>query len=206
MSRSSNDVSADKKQRFERWRRTLPNNTRYLADLVADRILPQFESRGFVWHDNASAGFLYLVQPGGEFWPAVQMRFHKRAHPMLLMDVACLPAICRRWDGTAFVPVDREHADIVDGPSLFALRNTRRLAPNFFGYRYFSALPRKFLRSEISTVESLLPRLFTAFKLGQLIDSVCWPEIEDFLILMQDRRTYFDPEELSSPQPNERST
>ena len=113
---------------------------------------------------------------------------------MLLLDVACLPASCRRWDGTAFVPVDREHADIVDGPALFALRNTRRFAPIFFGYRYFSLRPSKFLRSEISTVESLLPRLFNAFELGQLIDSACWPEIEDFLILMQDRRTYFDPE------------
>lgn len=197
MSTSSDEVSAAKQRRFERWRRTLPKHTRYLTDLVADRLLPQFESRGFIWHDKATAGFVYLVKPEGNYWPAVQMRFHKRAHPMLLLDVACLPSSCRRWDGRAFVPVDRKDADIVDAPVVFSLRNTRRLAPDFFGYRYASLLPSRHLRKEISTVESLLPRLFVAFERGQLLDSTCWPEIEDFLTLMHDRRQYFEPEALS---------
>ena len=96
MSTSSDEVSAAKQRRFERWRRTLPKHTRYLTDLVADRLLPQFESRGFIWHDKATAGFVYLVKPEGNYWPAVQMRFHKRAHPMLLLDVACLPSSWRR--------------------------------------------------------------------------------------------------------------
>ena len=56
-----------KKRRFVRWQRTLPKHTRYLTELVAERLLPQFESRGFIWHDKATAGYLYLVKPGQDW-------------------------------------------------------------------------------------------------------------------------------------------
>lgn len=74
-----------KKRRFVRWQRTLPKHTRHLTELVAERLLPQFESRGFIWHDKATAGYLYLVKPGSSCWPAVQMRFEERARPVLFI-------------------------------------------------------------------------------------------------------------------------
>lgn len=186
-----------KKRRFERWRATQPEPTRLLADLVAERLLPEFEAQGFIWHANASAGFLYLVKPGSSIWPAVEMRFHKRAHPMLFIDIACLPETCRQWDGKEFVPVPRAEAHIVDAPVVFWLCNRRKLAPNFFGYRYFSLLPKRRLRNEIATVESLLPRLFDSFEEGLLLDSTRWPELQNFLTLTSDRRQYFDSAELT---------
>lgn len=185
-----------KKRRFVRWQRTLPKHTRYLTELVAERLLPQFESRGFIWHDKATAGYLYLVKPGSSCWPAVQMWFEKRARPMLLITVACLPEICRAWDGKKFVPVGREDAHIVDAHATFYLRNHRKLAPNYFGYHSFSLIPSRKLRNEIATVESLLPHLFKAFDDEQLLDRQRWPEMQDWLGLSFDRTGFFDPDEL----------
>lgn len=186
------DLSENKSLRFARWREKLPKHTRFLADLVADTILPEFESRGFVWHAKSTAGFVYLSRPDRDCWPAVQIRFHKRDKPMVLMDVACLPEICRRWDGHSFVPVPREQAEIVDAPALFFLRNKRKFAPNFFGYGYFSLLPSRHLRKEIETLESLLPRLFEVFEQKLLMDKARWPEVEDLLGLYHDRTDSFE--------------
>jgi hypothetical protein len=186
-------LSEKDKARFERWRRRLPKQARYLADLVAERIVPTFESQGFVWHDKATAGFVYLCRPDPDCWPAVQLRFHKRAKPMVLVDVACLPESCGRWDGQSFAPVPREQAEIVDAPALFYLRNTRKVAPNYFGYSYFSLSPTRHLRKEIETLESLLPRLFTVFEQKLLMNKERWPEVEDFLGLYHDRSEHFDP-------------
>jgi hypothetical protein len=185
-------LSEQKKSSFERWRGKLPGHTRYLADLVAEQIVTAFESQGFVWHDKASSGFVYLVRQDPGSWPAVQIRFHKRAKPMALIDVACLPQSCRRWDGQSFVPVPREQAEIVEAPALFYLRNTRKLAPNHFGYGYFSILPRRHLRKEIGTIESLLPRLFEVFDQKLLENTERWPEFEDLLGLYHDRTEFFD--------------
>ena len=186
-------MSEKKKPAFERWRGNLSGHARYLADLVAERIVPSFESRGFVWHDKSTGGYVYLCRPDPECWPAVQIRFHERAKPMVLLDVACLPESCRRWDGRSFVPVPREQADIVDAPALFYLRNPRKFAPNYFGYSYFSLLPARHLRNEIETLESLLPRLFSVFEQKLLLNKERWPEVEDFLGLYHDRSEHFEP-------------
>jgi hypothetical protein len=185
-------LSEKKKSAFERWRGKQPGHTRYLADLVAERIVPAFESRGFVWHDKSTGGFVYLVRQDPECWPASQIRFHDRAKPMVLLDVACLPESCRQWDGSRFAPVPREQAEIVDAPALFYLRNRRKLAPNHFGYGYLSLLPRRHLRKEIETMESLLPRLFEVFDRKLLVDKQRWPEFEDLLGLYHDRTEYFE--------------
>jgi hypothetical protein len=184
-------LSANKRARFDRWRQKLPGNTRYLAELVAERILPAFEAQGFVWHDKATAGFLYLVRPEPECWPAVQIRFHPQRSPMTLLDVGCLPESCRKWDGRAFVPVPREAAEIVDGPVLFYLRN-RKFAPNYFGYRFFSVMPKRRIERDIARLEERLPRLFELFDQKLLLQKQRWPELEDLLVLCNDRSEHFD--------------
>lgn len=189
------ELSEQKKRRFERWRKTLPKRKGYLADLVADHIVPQFEQQGFVWHKKASAGFLFLTRPEPGSWPAVQLRFHKRANPMAFMDVACLPETCRQWNGKAFVPVPREDAFLVDGLAYFFLRNPRYASNNAFGYRYFSAAPRRRLYKEIDAMASVLPRLFDVFDEKLLEHKERWPEVAGLLTLCGDNTDRFDPEQ-----------
>ena len=192
MSTAAEAQNEQKKRRFERWRRTLPKHTQYLADLVAERIVPEFEQRGFVWHKQASAGFLYLVHPEPGCWPAVQLRFHPRAHPMAFVDVGCLPAVCRQWNGTEFAAVPRQDAFLVDGLAYFYLSNPGRKANNAFGYRYFSLSPKRRLATEIGAMKSLLPRLFEVFDEKLLLNKERWPEVADLLTLCGDRTDQFD--------------
>lgn len=186
-----NALDDAKRRRFDRWRTTLPQHRGYLAALVAERLLPAFEQRGFVWHDRATAGFLYLIQPRDGSWPAVQLRFHPRAGAMLLLDVACLPETCRRWNGDGFLPVPRAEADIVDAPATFFLRNRRRLAPNFFGYHFWHPAPRLRIRRDVAFLQTLLPRLFETFDEGILEHEKRWSEVDDFLGLAIDRMAQF---------------
>ena len=184
-------LSEQKKRRFERWRETLPKRKRYLADLVADRIVPQFEQRGFIWHKKASGGFPYLTRPESGCWPAVQLRFHKRSNPLAFMDVACLPETCRQWNGKDFVPVPREDAFLVDGLVYFFLRNPRRSSNSAFGYRYFSLAPNRRLYKDIDAMASVLPRLFDVFDKKLLENKERWPEVADLLALCGDNTSRF---------------
>lgn len=188
------ELSEQKKRRFERWRTTLPRRTRYLADLVAESIVPQFEQRGFVWHKKATAGFLYLTRKDSGCWPVVQLRFHKRASPMAFMDVGCLPEVCRQWNGKEFVPVPREEAELVDGLAYFFLCNplrSRRTANADFGYRYFSIAPQRRISREVDAMGSVLPRLFDLFDGKLLEDREHWSEFADLLTLCGDRSDQF---------------
>ena len=111
------------------------------------------------------------------------------------IDVACLPPICRQWNGTQFVPVPRNEADIVDGPTHFAVHDPDRggrYGRNYFGYLYVCPWPTRRLVREVTILESLLPRLFAAFDEGVLTHKERWSEVADFLPLYDDRTEHFD--------------
>ena len=100
----------DQRDRFERWRRRLPENAAYFVSLLFDEILPLFESDGFDRFGDYAGGSTFAVGPNclplqkrrGSEWPTVEIIFDKRRNPSLGVHFAALPERCWRHtlDGT----------------------------------------------------------------------------------------------------------
>lgn len=151
---------ASHRRRFERWRAKLPKHTRYLVDQVLERIVPEFEARGFQWYDDFAGGDpkevahneIPLQRREGEQWPTVQIRFDKRHRPAFHIDFAMLPTVCRRWGIDEHHPwieidVPRERAITVYAPVYFGLRRGKyksldgQFGHTFSSVNYFFFLP-----------------------------------------------------------------
>jgi hypothetical protein len=180
--------------RFDRWRAKQAEHTRYLAEQVINRIVPQFEMNGFEWFDDFAAGDpkevshneIPLQRRRGPQWATVQIRFDKRGRPFFMIDFAALPIICRRQFGTEEIP--REQAIVAYAPAYFRLSKGERAGANgTFGYTWLSWAPRRRIDFESDAVISLLPSLFRLFDAGipdtWLIQDQAW-YVSDHVILM----------------------
>lgn len=165
----------DQFKRFERWQRRIPANTSRLVDLVVDQIVPLFEARGIIRHDDYAGGKTQSVSANciplqlrrGIEWPTVEILFDKRARPALGVTFAMLPETCFRMTDRGPLQIPRLEANITDGPGFFSLcRGHRGYNDRNFGYYYFSLSPTRKLIDEISTLRSLLPWLFDLFEAG----------------------------------------
>lgn len=162
----------DHRKRFDTWRKRLPTNTKYLVDQVLMRIVPEFESRGFVWHPDYGGGDVTQIGANeiplqirkGEFWPTVQIAFNNGLRPNFHLNFAVLPPICTRWKNDAYVDIQRENALVFEGPAYFALCKGRDSCQ--YGYHWFSLFPRRYLDSEVEILLRLLPELFDLFDRG----------------------------------------
>lgn len=167
---------SDHRKRFDRWRKKLPKNTAYLVEQVLSLIVPEFEARGFVWYSDFGGGDqtqigandIPLQRRSGEEWPTVQILFDKRFRPMLGLDFAMLPPVCKRWtvDGTV-IDIPREKALVFEGPAYFALcKGSGRNHDCNFGYSSFSFSPQRRIDTELELLRALLPELFDLFDRG----------------------------------------
>ena len=165
----------DHRKRFERWRARLPDKTAYLVDKVLARIVPEFESRGFVWYPDYAGGDstqigandIPLQRRSGRLWPTVQILFDKRFRPSFNISFAALPPICKRWKVDRYVDIPREEALVFEGPAHFALcQGRKRNYDCQYGYHWFALSPRRYLDSEVEHLRSLLPGLCDLFDSG----------------------------------------
>lgn len=139
------------RRRFERWRAKLPVYTRYLVDQVLERIVPEFEARGFKWYDDFAGGDPKMVahneiplqRRDGDEWPTVQIQFDNRARPAFSIDFSMLPIICHDMLGS----IPRERAIVNCAPAYFGLRKGKNknldgeFGHRFSGVNYFFFLP-----------------------------------------------------------------
>lgn len=165
---------SDHRKRFDRWRQKLPKNTTYFVDQVLTRIVPEFESRGFVWYPDYAGGDamqiganeIPLQRRSGEEWPTVQISFDKRFRPFLGLDFATLPPVCTRWMDGDVVNIPQEKALVFEGLAYFGLCKRSNLNYCNFGYIWFSLFPQRRIDKEIDSLLSLLPYLFDLFDQG----------------------------------------
>lgn len=162
----------DHRKRFERWRRLLPRHTKYLVAEVVERIVPAFESEGFVWRGDYGAGdsneiganTIPLQIRSGDCWPTVEIHFRGTRRPCFTIDFAALPVECRRM---AREPVPRERAIVVYAPAYFMLcKGRHRNLDGQFGYYWFSLWPKRKLDAEVAAALALLPEVFMVFRTG----------------------------------------
>lgn len=187
---------ADHRKRFEKWRQRLPKKTAYVVDEVVTRIVPQFESRGFVWYADYAGGDptqiganeIPLQRREGALWPTVQISFDKHLRPSFHLSFAVLPNICKRWKNDAYVDIPREKALVFEGPAYFGLCK-RPHGSTDFGYHWFSLLPRKYLSMEVEALLDLLPELFDIFDKGipEAWFKQKFGHVSDHVLLMETR-------------------
>lgn len=165
---------ADHHKRFARWRRGLAEPTSYLVSLVVDVIVPEFQSRDFVWYADYAGGdskeiasnTIPLQRRRGEDWPTVQIHFSDRARPWFTVYFAELPERCRRLGGDS---VPREQAIVPYAPAYFMLcKGESRNLDGQFGYHWFSLRPRWRIDREVQKASRLIPTLFDLFDDGVL--------------------------------------
>ncbi len=167
---------ADLKKRFERWRAKLPERTEYLVAQLLACAVPRFEQHGFLWFDDFAGGDAEQVEARaiplqrrvGETWSTAQIRFDHYDRPAFYVDLAELPAVCKRYDGTEFVSIPRELASVADGPAILFLKRRLDKIQNQFGVRGFSFRPRATIDAEVAALLEKLPRLFESFDRGEL--------------------------------------
>lgn len=161
--------------RFDRWRRKLPSTTEALVEQVLQRVVPEFESRGFGWYSDYAGGDptqvgmneIPLQRRIGSEWATVEIRFDKRGRPSFALDFAMLPPTCRRWTGEAYIEIPRQRAVLVDAPARFGLCDQgKRDYYCQFGYRWFALSPSRKITSEVDRMLGLLPDLFHIFDAG----------------------------------------
>jgi hypothetical protein len=164
----------DQRDRFERWRRRLPENTGYLVTLVLDEIVPVFRAHGLERFSDYAGGSRFgvganclpLQRRWGPEWPTVEIQFHKSGYPSLGVHFATLPETCWRHtlQGTT-IEIPRIQACVVEGLAFFVLcKGTRKNFDGNFGYRGFVLNPKHRLREEIGVLKSLLPWLFNVLQ------------------------------------------
>ena len=163
---------ADLRRRFERWRKFLPRNTRFLVDQVFDRIVPECERRGFSWYPDYAGGdpqevaisTIPLQRREGKDWPTIEIQFGPRARPWFSVYFAALPSLCHRLDGQA---VARDKATVIYAPVYFVLcKGTRKSLDGQFGYHWCVLTPQRYLRAEMDEAMRLLPVVFELFDHG----------------------------------------
>jgi hypothetical protein len=147
-----------------------------LVDQVLDRVVPEFEKRGFVWYPDFAGGDatqigandIPLQRRSGKDWPTVQIMFNKRLRPGLSVDFAALPPVCVRWlVKGGVINIDRKAALVFEGPAYFALcKGRRRNYDCNFGYYWFSLFPHRRINREIASLLALLSHLFDLFDKG----------------------------------------
>jgi len=168
-------MGEDQPKRFDRWRQRLPENTAYLTSLVIDDIVSIFRDRGFDRFPDYAGRSAFAVGPNciplqrrsGLEWPTVEIVFDKRGRPSLGINFAMLPEVCYRQTEQGSKEIPRLEANVVEGRAFFIL--CKGLRTNFdcnFGYRRFALRPKSKLDSEVATLRSLLPWLFSVFEGG----------------------------------------
>ena len=167
--------TTDHKKRFVDWRKTLPLRTSYLVEGVLNRVVPEFETRGFVWYPDYAGGSpnsiasntIPLQRRQGRVWPTVQLHFAERNRPRFSLHFAELPETCHGMGRLGSEPLPREEASIGCGPACFMLckgKSTKR--DGEFGSYWFSPWPRRRLDADLDEVVGLLPILFELFDRG----------------------------------------
>jgi len=163
---------ADHRKRFDRWRRLVPEHTKYLIGQVLGRIVPAFEAAGFTWHgdyaardpDEIGANTIPLQIRSGDVWPTVEIHFPGTRRPCFTIHFAALPGVCRRMGEE---PVPRERAVVVYAPAYFMLcKGRHRNLDGQFGYYWFSPWPKRKLDAEVDTAAALLPKILRVFRNG----------------------------------------
>ncbi len=168
-------MAGDQLKRFDRWRRRLPANTVYLADLVIDEIVPIFRERGFDRFPDYAVASAFAIGPNcislqrrsGPEWPTVEIVFDKRSRPVLGVHFAMLPEVCCRQTENGPKEIPRLQANVVEGSAFFILCKGRR--GNFdgnFGYSWLALRPKHKLDGEIATLRSLIPWLLEILEKG----------------------------------------
>src|SRR6266702_3494 len=145
-------MAGDQLKRFDRWRQRLPENATYLVALVIDEIVPVFRERGFDRFPDYAAASTFAVGPNcipfqlrsGPQWPTMEILFHKRGAPSLVVHFAALPEVCRRHTSNGTIEIPRVEACVVEGPAFFSLcKGTGRNFDCNFGYRWFASRPKR---------------------------------------------------------------
>ena len=173
----------DHKQRFMNWRKRMPEKTKYLVDKVLERIVPEFEKRGFVWYPDFAennpqeigANEIPLQKREGTEWPTVQIAFSRDKGPRFGIIFSALPEICKN---PVRPVISREQAIVVYGPAYFDLRRGKwkNYLDAQFGAGFLLPTPsnlfrlskywldwRKFFDSEVEVALALLPYMFETF-------------------------------------------
>ena len=123
-------IMTDHLKRFDRWRKRLPKHTAYLVELVLTRIVPEFESRGFMWYADFAGGgprriganVIPLQKRCEGGWPIVEILFNKRLRPWFTIYFSLLPPACRRLTQSGYIDIPREEATVTEAPAYFSLR------------------------------------------------------------------------------------
>lgn len=176
MTRATTSKSTTEGQiaRFERWRRTLPSHTAYLASMVVETIVPLFTDQGLLRYPDYAANDSYAVgmnciplqRRSGDRWPTVEIRFDKRQRPILGVIFSELPDICHRMRNGEH-EIARSKANAVEGDAFFELCKGRPGSFNGnFGYQWFALRPRHRLDEECALLRSSSIWLLERFNEG----------------------------------------
>jgi len=161
----------DHRERFQQWRSGVGEPTRYLIDVVLERIVPEFQARRFAWYDDyagcdpneIAAYTIPLQRRDGEEWPTAELEFDRRGKPTFGITFGSLPPICRRLGE----PTPRTRSSVVYAPAYFLLcKGQHRNFDCRFGYRWFGVMPHRRLDAEVATALNLLPELFDLLARG----------------------------------------
>ena len=130
-------------ERFERWRKKLPPDSRLFVDLVLEQIVPLFTASGYVrlteyggkhYLDASAARTIVFQRQSGADWPTVELRFVDLGRPKLVVDFSLLPETCTRVDNGSPISIPRSNAIASEGHAYFRLmRNRRRSNDGIFG-------------------------------------------------------------------------
>ena len=162
------------KKRFERWYGKLPENSRFMVDLVREKVVPVFLARGFVWTDDYALGKstevgtneIVLQLREGDGWPTVQIFFSPGGKPWFCIDFGLISDGAYRYDGRV---VNKQEATINQASIRLSLAKTKGTVRSLFtqfGYHYFSFSPKKKTTAEVEYALSLLPVIFDLFENG----------------------------------------
>ena len=78
------------KKKFARWKSNLPEKTRWLVEAVEEKLIPEFEARGFVWSNNffqredetvVQPFTLPFIRRGEGFQDSLVINFEKHKSP-----------------------------------------------------------------------------------------------------------------------------
>lgn len=170
--------------KFEHWSKGLPENTRYLIDLVQERILPAFLDKGFFWVDDYAEGKasevganeIPLQVQSSDSWPTIQIFFAPNSRPWFRLDFGLITDACYRYDGKL---LSKKKATLSYAPARFSLAKDQGSVSSLFtqfGYHWFSFFPKRKLSSEVESASKALGCVFEFFEKG-IADP--WPNIKD---------------------------
>ena len=165
-------------ERFERWRKKLPPNSRLFTDLILEEVLPLFIASGYVrlseyggkdYRDASAARTIVLQLQMGVEWPTVEFRFADLGRPKLVVDFSVLPETCTRWINGSPVSIPRSSATVTEGSAYFRLmRDRRRSNDGTFGISTLWPWYRRQakLRKEVRELRQLCVWLIDRFSNG----------------------------------------